>query len=364
MAQTTNTKYEHFLLSFFVSKKWRIVRHIGMVAVLLMVLYIPPEFDKDVIAALNIKNPDVLVEQTRNFFLINAFVALAMVYINLFIFIPKLLLQQKYTSYVFGCIIVVTIKYCTELITSKSIEHYFPNGFYFVELTLKSYLESSIIAYVFLISTAGYKIFKKWIYEGKQLAELKEAKLKEELSNLKNQINPHFLFNTLNNLNTLITSNPSKASSVVLGLSDVLRFYLYEANNDKVLLKKDIEVLKQVLELEKIRREDFQFSIHASPHLSGIMLPPFLFTNFVENAIKHSANSYGFSYVNINFSIVDDMLSFSCENSIPSIKPQHTYGGLGLLNIKRRLNLLYADAYALEVSEKNNTYLVKLTIPL
>jgi two-component system, LytTR family, sensor kinase len=364
MSLTINKNTEEFLLDFFVSKKWRIVRHIGLITALMIVLYSPPEFDQETIRILNIKNPEITIAKVKELFLLNALIALVMVYINLFVLIPRLLLKNKYSLYFFGCFVLVTLKYVCELVSTKNVEKYMPAGFFYVELSFESYLASSLVAYIFLIATAGYKIFKKWIYESKQLAELQEAKLKEELSNLKNQINPHFLFNTLNNLNTLITSNPSKASSVVLGLSDVLRFYLYEANNEKVMLKKDIEVLKQVLELEKIRREGFQFSIHASPHLNGIMLPPFLFTNFVENAIKHSANSYGFSYVNINFHQVENKLNFTCENSIPTIKPQHTYGGLGLINIKRRLNLLYADAYTLNVSEANNVYIVNLTIPL
>jgi len=172
------------------------------------------------------------------------------------------------------------------------------------------------------------------------------------------------LFNTLNNLNTLITTNPGKASAVALGLSDLLRFYLYEADKDSVLLKKDIEILKQVLELEKIRRTDFQFALITNSNINGIIVPPFIFTNFVENAIKHSLSDNSFSYVNIAFSAEGDYLVFDCENSIPKYRTVNEYGGLGLKNIQRRLELIYGDDYNLEINETGNKFTVKLTLPL
>jgi LytS/YehU family sensor histidine kinase len=196
------------------------------------------------------------------------------------------------------------------------------------------------------------------------LAEMREAKIQEELTNLKNQINPHFLFNTLNNLNTLISTDAGKASAVVLGLSDVLRYQLYEANGDKVLLKKDIEIVRQFLELEKIRRDNFQFGITVEGTVGGVMIPPFIFINFVENAIKHSADNKGFSYISLDFTVANGYLNFNCNNSKPAMAVIKNTGGLGLQNIKRRLELMYANTFTLAINDEAKEFTINLKLPV
>ena len=185
-----------------------------------------------------------------------------------------------------------------------------------------------------------------------------------ELINLRSQLNPHFLFNTLNNLNTLITVDSNKASAVVLGLSDVLRYQLYEADENKVLLKKDIEILRQFLELEKIRRDNFQFSIKTEGDIAAIFIPPFIFINFVENAIKHSVDNTGFSYISLDFNVAGSHLYFTCKNSKPSTIKVKVNGGLGLQNIKRRLELMYEDKFTLETKDDEKEFLIALALPL
>ena len=353
---------EQYLLNFFVSKKWRVVRHIGMVVILGIVLYPPEDLNAENLKMFGVKEPKVVLAIIYKALIAGYVIALTAIYVNLFVLIPKFLLKNKFIAYLISSIVLVVIKYSFELVVTNIVKPYLPKDFTLVEFSIKSFLESATIAFIFLIATAGYKIFKKWVYESRQLAEMKEAKLKEELINLKNQINPHFLFNTLNNLNTLITTNTSKASAVVLGLSDVLRFYLYEADKDRVLLKKDIDILSQVLELEKIRRDDFQFSLTTDSNISGLMIPPFIFTNFVENAIKHSINNNSFSFVNIHFGVLGKYLIFTCENSTPPLKVINKYGGLGLQNVQRRLELMYGKNFVLDMNEGENKYSVKLKL--
>jgi two-component system, LytTR family, sensor kinase len=363
MYLSEQTKADALLLNFFVSKKWRIVRHVGMIIVLYIIIISPTSLSEEFLQSINIKNPKVVIEKVNLASYLMYGIVLMLIYVNLFFLIPKLLLKGKYIAYLLMCVLLASAKYGFEEIIFNFVKPYLPPDFDLINSSFTGYLESTTIAFIFLISTAGYKIFKKSIFESKQLAELKETKLNEELTNLKNQINPHFLFNTLNNLNTLINTNTSKASTVVLGLSDVLRFYLYEADKEKVLLKKDIEILLQILELEKIRRDDFQFSLKYDNSINGIFLPAFIFTNFVENAIKHSVNNSAFSFVHIEFKKENNTLVFTCENSVPPIKPNTQYGGLGLPNIKRRLDLIYKNTYGLVMKEKDNKYFVKLEIP-
>lgn len=364
MIPTEQNKAEDYLLSFFINKNWRIVRHGGMILLTAVSMYPSSKLTVEFLKNAGESNPGEVLNSiylTMFFLFIDA---LSIVYINLYLLIPKLLLRNKFIFYFIGCVALVIVNILLELCIPDKILKYLPPEFIAREGSFKSILGSSILAFVFLIATAGYRIFKKWVYESKQLASIKEEKLKEELSKLRNQINPHFLFNTLNNLNTLITTNPAKASAVALGLSDVLRFYLYEADQDSVLLKKDIGILKQVLELEKIRRADFQFALITKSNINGIIVPPFIFTNFVENAIKHSISDNSFSYVNIAFSVEGDYLVFDCENSIPKHRTVNEYGGLGLKNIQRRLELIYAEKYDLTIKEADTSFTVKLKLPL
>ena len=358
-----NATSEDFLITFFESKIWRIVRHLILIIVLSIVIAIPGDVNIDFLKKLGVLNPDEVLNLLRTTTYIVYFFCLGMIYLNLFVLVPKLLFKNKIVAYLLWLVLLVSTKYSIEAVCQTILNKYIPKEFTLFDVNFKGYVESTTIAFVFLIATAGYRVFKKWVNESRQLAALKEATLKEELINLKNQINPHFLFNTLNNLNTLIATDSKKASAVVLGLSDVLRFYLYEADKEKVLLKKDIEILKQVLELEKIRRDDFQFSLNFDNSISGIMVPPFIFTNFVENAIKHSIDNSAFSFVNINFTIENNTLIFDCVNSVPIVKQINNVGGLGLQNIQRRLELIYKENYNLTMNEIENKYTVKLKLP-
>ena len=364
MISTEKNKAEDYLLSFFISKKRRIVRHVGLILVSAVTMFPQKNLTVDFLTNEGEANPTELLNSIYLTIFFLFIEALATIYINLFIFIPRLLLRNKFMLYLVSCIAMVGITIIIELSIPDTIVKYLPVGYVATEFSFKSILESTTLAFVFLIATAGYRVFKKWLQDTQQIAAIKEAKLKEELTNLKNQINPHFLFNTLNNLNTLIATNATKASAVVLGLSDVLRFYLYEADKDLVLLKKDTDILKQVLELAKIRRDDFQFAITINNNINRIMVPPLIFTNFVENAIKHSICDNAFSFVNIAFSVEANYLVFDCENSTPQHKRAIKPGGLGLKNIQRRLDLIYGHAYKLTIDETENSFTVKLKLPL
>ena len=228
-----NATSEDFLITFFESKKWRIVRHLVLIIILNIVIAVPSDVNIDFLKKIGVHNPEKVLNLLYTTAYIVYFFCLAMIYFNLFVLVPKLLFKNKIILYLIFLVLLVTGKYTIEAVCQTIINKYVPDDFTLFDINFKGYVESTTIAFVFLIATAGYKVFKKWVYETKQLAALKEATLKEELINLKNQINPHFLFNTLNNLNTLIATNTTKASAVVLGLSDVLRFYLYEADKEK-----------------------------------------------------------------------------------------------------------------------------------
>jgi Histidine kinase len=355
-------KSENIIIDFLINKRWRVFRHAGMIIILVISFY--PSIQISDLRKLNIYNPEQVVIGLTKSSVIVFFFAVSVIYSNLFVFVPTLLFKARYLYYLIICLFVAVLFYLLDIGLSRYYLADLSKQLTLTEISFKGFIDSALLPLVFLGATAGYKVFKKWLVDTSVLAKLKEANIKEELNNLKNQINPHFLFNTLNNLNTLITTDAAKASAVVLGLSDVLRYQLYEANGSKVLLKKDIQILNEFLELEKIRRDNFQYSINIEGNLSGVMVPPFIFINFVENAIKHSADNKAFSFIMLSFVITKSALFFECKNSKPLMAPTTKTGGLGLKNVKRRLVLLYENEYELKIEEKVKEFVLKLKIAI
>ncbi len=226
------------------------------------------------------------------------------------------------------------------------------------------------IAAVILVTTM-IKLFQRWVHDNEKITELNNITLTMELSELRNQINPHFLFNMLNGIKALVRTDQEKAVTVIMKLSEFLRYQLYENNEEKILLKSEIVFLTNFLDLEKLRRDNLSIDISPSKDdpliFRGIFIPPNLFTTFVENAVKHSVNITDTeSYIRINIDIEKDKLYFTCINSIDPeyIPSKEKSNGLGLANIKRRLELLYGENHSLEINVSEKEYSIKLIIPL
>lgn len=174
-----------------------------------------------------------------------------------------------------------------------------------------------------------------------------------------------YFFALLNNANVLTKKNPEKASTVLMGLSDLLRYQLYDSARESVLLTSDIHFLEDFLNLEKIRRDHFRFTISKEGALSGIQIVPLLFITFVENAVKHNNDTVENSYVNLFFEVKGNMLFFQCINSKPAENEIYaSVGGLGFANVKHRLNLLYPNLHHLVIDDQKDFYSVSLKIEL
>ena len=211
-----------------------------------------------------------------------------------------------------------------------------------------------------------FKTFIEWINDRKIKAELEKDKVTSQLELLKSKINPHFLFNTLNNIDVLIMKEPAKASEYLKKLSEILRFMLYETGIEKILLSKEIEYIRKYIDLQKIRtaNQDFvKFEITGDPE--GKLVAPMIFIHFIENAFKFASNKKIDSAVNISFNISDNKLSFLCSNH-KSISEEllAEKNGLGINLIKQKLELIYRNNYNLQIKDENNWFSVNLEIQL
>lgn len=195
-------------------------------------------------------------------------------------------------------------------------------------------------------------------------SQLEKQNLESELALLRTQVNPHFLFNTLNNINTLVKKDPEKASKSIIKLSDIMRYMLFDAQHEKVLLASELEYLESYIDLQRIRLEDedyINYAVEGNPR--GIEIPPMLFIPFVENIFKHGSKTQKKPAFHIHIKITAYAIIFVAENPVKSQNEHSPYGhGIGIQNVKRRLELLYPDRHILEIHENNAIFKVKLRI--
>lgn len=210
------------------------------------------------------------------------------------------------------------------------------------------------------------KLLKKWVYENDRNQKIEKEKLSMELEMLKAQVHPHFLFNTLNNLYALTLTHSDKAPVVVTHLSDLLRYMLYECDEKEVPLEKEIEVLKKYVELEKIRygkRIDVSFSCDGD--IKKNVIAPLILLPFVENSFKHGiSEQLDQCWVNLHLHAAGNEFTFNLSNSSGNSKLKSAAGGIGLQNIKKRLEIIYPGKYALTINEEPEMYVVKLKMQL
>jgi two-component system, LytTR family, sensor kinase len=217
----------------------------------------------------------------------------------------------------------------------------------------------------FIIAQCGclVKGFENWFANLQIRAELENRNLRNELELLKSQINPHFLFNSLNNIDSLIRTSPEDASGSLITLSEMLRYILYDTNEDKVDLQKEIVYIKNYIKLQQLRFRDKDYVNASFPgNCNNILVAPMLFIPFIENAFKYSINMGALPVIDIYLECTEEKLLFSCKNYYK--KEQFRQGGIGLENTKRRLELLYPGKYDLKISDENPIFKVELSIRL
>ena len=284
------------------------------------------------------------------------------VYFNLFFLFPKYLKENRF--YMYTGLLALSVVAITPL---ESFIHYF---FFSREMSLYQLNYSVFVTGFFMgFSSTLFKIINDWAFHQKEKHELQRQSLQSELNFLKSQINPHFLFNTLNSLYALTLKKSDQAPEIVLRLSEMMRYMLYECNEPKVPLSKEIKYVKNYLELEKLRHgQNFDIDLKIEGNINGQMITPLIFIPFLENSFKHGMDQHlSEGYVKIDFKIDGQSVNLDVENSknkIVNIPKKKKSGGIGLVNVKRRLNLVYPKKHHLEIANKENQFKVSLDLDL
>ena len=339
---------KNWLLRFFITSEFRLYRHLLPIVFITIALFNGDPFFTE---------PALTISR-----IIALLLFLLIVYTNMYVLVDKFLFKKKYLAYiasVFGVIAFSALIYWAGWLV---FQHHVRAGFKKQELNL---FPLSFVVIVFISASTAIKLFQRSIIDSQRINELEKATMKSEMEQLKNQINPHFLFNMLNNANVLTQRDPAKASQVLMKLSDLLRYQLYDSARASVLLTAEIHFLEDFLNLENVRRDNFEFIVAKQGELSGVQIAPLLLITFVENAIKHNMDAEKQSYAHLFFDVRNNEVHFKCINSKPRILPvSKDAGGLGLANVRRRLELIYPGKHTLQTHSNTDTYTVSLTIQL
>lgn len=293
-------------------------------------------------------------------------------YFNIYFLMPIFLYKKKYTLYVIlilsAIFLMVLAKFnLTYFLISNNV---WPEGPQPITSLSLNYSIDMMIGELYVITfVTAIKVTLDFLKEHKRVADLEKTQLETELLFLKTQISPHFFFNTLNNIHSLALEKSDKTPKIILRLSELMRYLLYETKAERQTLENEILCIQNYLDLEKIRHADLlKINISISGAIENKIIAPILLLTFVENAFKHGVNkNIGLVKVAIDFTVQNEFLYFTISNPLPAVTPHQTANnnssGIGLENVKKRLNLGYKkEDYELNIDQSNETFTVNLKI--
>ena len=291
-------------------------------------------------------------------------------YLNMYVLIPRFFFKGKLATYItllsLWVLFMLGSTYYLNFVLWKE---------YMIGIEIKMASETPIsvvlfsaLFYVvpFIMTSTLIKTLQVWVKDNERMQELERQATESELQALKSQIQPHFLFNMLNSINTLLYIDPEKASYTLTKLSDFLRHLLYQSHEERVFLSSELRFLSDFLSLEAMRRDDFTYEItYNEKNIQGIQLPPNILLILAENAVKHSIDALAPTYIYMKCEQKEGWLHFSVRNSVPlQPNPQQKFSGIGLTNLLRRLELLYDDRFKLLQEALPQEYIVTLVLQL
>lgn len=301
---------------------------------------------------------------------INIFTLIIIYLLNYKIFIPRFLFKDKRSKFFLANIIIIALLLTGLYYINVNgvLDVFRPEGFPPRPRTAPIYLARHLINYILMIGLVTALRLTERLHESEEALRVAEsARVKAELANLRSQINPHFLLNTLNNIYALTAIDAEKAQKTIKELSNLLRYILYDNLNDRVSLTGEVEFLKTYIELMSIRlprkvevKTEFIYSPTSATHIA-----PLIFISLIENAFKHSVSASGEGFIDVYFKDDTDnkTVILSIKNSNHAKPHEDKSGhGIGLEQVKRRLELIYPNNYTWQVTNNNDIYTSVLTL--
>ncbi|HEX2967743.1 MAG TPA: sensor histidine kinase [Bacteroidales bacterium] len=296
-----------------------------------------------------------------------AFLYLVVVfYLFYLLIVPKFLKKKKLTGFLMSSLIVILIMPFfgyTLLYLSRAVFNRTFKGFY-EGYSLKTHMSAFYPLLTSAVFGSLFSVIINWFKTIEQNSEILRQKLSIELDLLKSKLNPHFLFNTLNNIDSLIRHDPEEASSALVKLSGMMRYLTYETTGDKVSISKETDYIRNFIDLQKIRireAEKISFSFKGD---TNTMIAPALFIPLVENAFKYGCNGNSKPCIEISIISENNRIDFNISNTYTNNLRNSDAAGYGLANLRKRLELIYPGKHLLEISDKDYLYNARLIIEL
>lgn len=304
-------------------------------------------------------------------FFITNLLCIILYYFNSEWLVPRTIFKNKQRLFVLGSLLSLVSLALIGIVVDNAIEF---SGFSEEELPFSDkpsaefrvvFLSLFLGSLVIAVGTSN-KLIERWKKEQERNQEKQKEQLKTQLELLKNQINPHFFFNTLNNIYSLIDINPAKAQEAIRHLSKLMRYHLYKTNAERVDLKNEILFLKDYIELMKIRiNEKVKLKVDFKVINEAIEIPPLLFEPLIENAFKYGVSYTSESFVSIELTQLEKELLLKVENSDFRQSLKKEKGGVGLSNIEQRLDLIYGEGnYSFTYGANESRFRSELKIPI
>ena len=293
---------------------------------------------------------------------------ISLFYLNFLLLIPLFFNKKQYWLYILSVFIAIFIygvgKYGVGLIFEKDILINMRKGKPEATAFVPYFISTLFSSLIFLFLSFVLKLSVDWILNERIQRDLENQRLSAELAFLKSQINPHFLFNSLNSIYSLAYQKSDTTPEAILKLSEIMRYMLYECNDNKVDLTKELQYLQNFIDLQKIRfgnKAYIDFKIEG--RVTNQKIVPLLLIAFIENAFKHGVANDTLSPIRLLITLDDVHLHFYIQNKKHN-NNRDASGGIGLNNVKRRLDLLYPGKYNLDIRDEIDTYTCELSLIL
>ena len=288
-------------------------------------------------------------------------------YLTVYVLLPKFLFKRKYVSFALFLLLSGICFILIQRLITYYLTHplYYSSSYELSPFFRFNYFYSFVNIYMVVGFFMAIKLLKYW-YENQNIRmELESQNKNSEIALLRNQINPHFLFNTLNNIDTLVSESQEQASDAIIKLSEIMRYMLYDSNTQYVPLSKEISYLQSYISLQKIRFKNPDFvKLEIIGNYKNKLIAPMLLIPFVENAFKHGAKQTKSPGISISLTTSKNSIDFKVINYIneTDIFSKDSTKGIGMNNVKRRLELIYKNQYQLDINTVNNQFKVNLRL--
>mgnify|MGYP000218741865 CR=1 FL=1 len=285
---------------------------------------------------------------------------------------PRYMLRRKYGKYLASNLaLIISVFWLVQIYEDHLTDHLLKQN---DPEALDAYRKASfsnlemywnvVLGFFMTGANTGIKLIYQSMRDEQQMEALKRQNLQAEMDYLKYQINPHFFMNTLNNIHALIDIDTESAKNAVIELSKMMRYVLYDSGREIISLNRDIQFLKNYIELMRIRyTDDVDIRVEYPRDLpEQVSIPPLLLIVFVENAFKHGISYKEPSFINIDLALKQDRVVFTCRNSNHPRQASEK-GGVGLRNVRRRLELIYGDSFKLDICNDVEQFSIRLEMP-